>query len=264
MRLLTTLLQAAIQGLTEFLPVSSSGHLVLAQQLLRLDQPHLTVSVALHAGTFLAVLVHFRRRIVHLLSGWLRRPLDPSSPESDTVWKIAAASAPTTAAGLLIKLRFASVFESVPFVLVGLSLTALALLATDLLPSRHGSDRPSLPGALLIGLAQGLAVLPGFSRSGWTVAAGVRAGLSRPAAAEFSFLAGLPALAGALLLETREMALQPDLIPLLGLGAAVAFLLALLSIRLLMWAVNRSRLRWFSLYLALLVATVLILTSGRP
>lgn len=266
MQLGPTLLQSVVQGLTEFLPVSSSGHLVLIQQFFHIEQPHLIVDVALHAGTFLAVVVYFHRRILRLTVDFFRRPWDRSSAETVYVWKILVAALPTGVAGLLIK-RFASgAFESVLFVLIGMSLTAIALFLADakLSRARETADQPSFLSALIIGCAQGLAVLPGISRSGSTITAGIFLGLSRKSAAEFSFLAGLPALAGALLLEGPAILgfTAGEAIPLL-VGAVLAFAIALASIRVLFLVLERSRLGWFALYLVLVVVMSTVILAVR-
>jgi undecaprenyl-diphosphatase len=261
-----TLVQSLVQGLTEFLPVSSSGHLVLVQQFFHIRQPHLTVDVALHAGTFLAVLVYFRRKIISLAVGFFRRPFDRSVGETDYVWKVLVASVPTAVAGLLIEKFASGVFESVVFVLIGMSLTAVMLFVTDLRLGRQNAaaDRPSFLSALVIGCFQGFAVLPGISRSGWTMCAGMFCGMSRKSAAEFSFMAGLPALAGALVLEGRGWSgLTPDIILPLVIGALVAFAVALAGIRLLFFILERSRLAWFSLYLVVVVAVSAVILVIR-
>jgi undecaprenyl-diphosphatase len=266
---LDTLFQAVLQGLTEFLPVSSSGHLVVFQDLFRVRQPHLLMDVSLHAGTFLAVVIYFWKDIREMAVSFVSRPFDLSRERTNEVWKIIVASVPTGLIGLLIEKKFSSVFESLGFVLAFLLVTAVMLFVSDFLkPGTKNVKGLSWPGALLIGLFQGIAVLPGISRSGATITGGIVAGLERRTAGRFAFLIGIPAMLGAIGLEAFDAVksgLSTEFLFHVVLAAAVACVISFFTIRLLFWVLAKVRMRLFSLYLVILVAAVVVakMVSGN-
>ena len=232
-----------IQGITEFLPVSSSGHLVLAQRLLGLREPALTFDIALHLGTLVAVLLFFRRDIAGMVQGILGRGPERTSYTWLLVL-IILGSVPTAVVGLLFKDSFEAMFASVTAVGVSLLITAALLLAAGLAGRpRRGLEETRSWHALLIGLAQGLAITPGISRSGSTISTALLLGLERELAVRFSFLLSIPAILGAVALQALD--LPPGLhlawTPLL-LGALVAGVSGWLALRLLLGLVRRVRL----------------------
>ncbi|MCL1939623.1 MAG: undecaprenyl-diphosphate phosphatase [Desulfovibrionaceae bacterium] len=202
-----------IQGVGEFLPISSSGHLILAQHLFGLTEPEMAFDVVLHLGT-LAALFCFYRRPLAALCGELRflpaalispsrmRALYQERPDFQFGLQIVIASIPTAIIGLVFKKYLGPGMASVACV-------GMALLATGFLlrlvgnRGQTGRDRLTLRDALIIGLIQGVAVLPGLSRSGWTIGAGLLLGLERETAARFSFILSIPAIIGATILELR-------------------------------------------------------------
>lgn len=208
MEALKVFLLAIVQGIGEFLPISSSGHLLVLGKLLfgenGLDEgDFLTLGILLHAGTLLSILIVFRREIVEML----RRN-----------WRLAAlliaASVPTAAIGFYIEKRCLFLVESVTVAGVGFLLTALLLLLvlrpkTGTQESGKTLSSLTFADALLIGLFQGIAVLPGFSRSGFTIAAALLCGAKRRDAAIFSFLLAIPAVGGVALLETLDLIRTP-------------------------------------------------------
>lgn len=236
-------LLAVVQGLTEFLPVSSSGHLVLVRALTGLKEAPLTLEVVLHLGTLGAVLVFFSRKIRAVLGSAWRGDGDGRR------WLVAVVvgSIPAAGAGLLFREFFESAFGS----LVG---TGCCLIATGLglwFLGKGGADRPGpAPGlgtAMAVGLAQAVAILPGISRSGSTLLAGLNLGLDRRTAGEFSFFLMIPAVAGAGLLDLLKAGSEPGLpAGLLLLGAALAGATGLLALGLLMWLLRGGRLRLFA------------------
>jgi len=262
-----------LQGLTEFLPVSSSGHLLLARELLGISLPGLSFEVMLHVGTALAVVVVLRRDIAGILRSLLR--WDRARPGFDLAWRIVLASVPAVlAAGLLgsfIETRLA-----VPRVAAAMLLVTAAILMFGTLgvrsprtaAARRGrvssaantrsryplrSDVPAPATALWIGIAQALAIIPGISRSGATVVAGLRCGLSRDAAARFSLLLSLPVIFGGAALDgvglLREGSMSLAWAPAAA-GVAAAFVAGLLAANLLLAVVRRAKLGWFGLYCA--------------
>ncbi|RMF47586.1 MAG: undecaprenyl-diphosphate phosphatase [Deltaproteobacteria bacterium] len=239
-----------LQGLTEFLPVSSSGHLVIAQHFLPgFDQPGVLFDVLLHAATMLAVCLYFRRELTALLTS-----LPGRTPEQRghrrLLGMILLASVPTAAIGLGFEDLFLSLFDSLKTVAVMLLVTGLLLLVAERL-RRDGRPLTGINAldALLVGTVQGFAIIPGISRSGSTIAALLLRGVDGEAAARFSFLLALPAVGGATLLSLKDLGKVPagDL-PAYLTGALVAFLVGLGAIHLLMGVIRKRRLSWFAIY----------------
>jgi undecaprenyl-diphosphatase len=211
-----------VQGLTEFLPVSSSGHLVLAETAMGLSLPGVGVFALLHFATLLAVLVVYWRRLWSLLRG--------AGAGDRASWRylglLALATVPAAAAGLLFRDFFERSFDSLLLVSADFAVTGAILWSTRYARSRSALSEPSAPGAGAIGLAQVLAILPGISRSGTTVAAALWVGVAPAKAAEFSFLMAIPAIAGAALLEAPAAVASTSV----GLGElSASFLAALIS-----------------------------------
>jgi undecaprenyl-diphosphatase len=248
----TAAVLGGLQGATEFLPVSSSGHVALGAMLFGVsEEMPLALVVLLHFGTLVATVALFRADIVELTRRTVRGLAAPraffASEDGRLVAGIVVASVPTAVLGLFLEERVEA-YARVPWV-VGLCLlgSAAAVLSTR----RGGGEREVLPlgHALLVGVAQGMAVLPGLSRSGATIAVAMLLGMTGPAAFRFSFLLSLPAVAGATVLSLRH----PEQLAQLGLGALVGGLvsmgvgyLALLWLRRL---VTRGRFWTFALYL---------------
>jgi undecaprenyl-diphosphatase len=238
-----------VQGLTEFLPVSSSGHLVLGQQLLGLTEPELLFDVAVHVGTLAAVVVVFRADLWTMVKGlWARGPQGARGRR--LLWLVALGTLPAAAAGVLLKSLFESLFASPAAVGAALLFTGCLLMATRLAPSGDRGLARTGPGrALGVGLAQALAITPGVSRSGATIAAGLFLGLERETAARLSFVLSVPAILGALVLQLAHLdpAQAPPLAPLL-VGAATAAASGLAALKLLLRLVRSGRLHWFAWY----------------
>jgi len=251
---LQIILLAVVQGLTEFLPISSSGHLVIVQEIFEqaghpLPQ-RLTVDVVLHLGTLLSILVFFRRRIAALFF-----------QDRRVIGLLLAGSVPAGAAGLLLKEQFEAAFDSP--LLVGCMLLgtgALLLWARRQPPGIASCRELGYVRAVVIGLFQALAILPGISRSGSTITAGIVVGLRRDEAAVFSFLLAIPAIAGAGLVDFLHYSKSSgDSTPVLVLlvGAAVSFLVGLLALWLLIRWLRRGRLHLFAGWVILLGTAVI-------
>ncbi len=234
-----------IQGLTEFLPVSSSGHLVLTQHLFGLKEPALFFDVSLHVGTLVAVLIVFRREIGSILKTVIN--LGPSvllgknGNKTDTEQRDLSLVAATL---------FSSIF------IVGIMLLITASLLWSIRNKADVSEAVestaiSLKHALIIGFIQGFAVIPGISRSGSTIVAGLYLGLNRKEAARFSFLLCLPAIIGAELLGIRDaMKTGVSIDGALIIGTLVSFVVGYFALKLLLGLVNRGRLHVFAPYCA--------------
>lgn len=232
-----------VQGLTEFLPISSSGHLVLAQHLLGLKEPQLFFDVMVHLGTLIAVLAAFRQDIADLLRG-----RDPG-----TLLAIAIGSVPTAIIGLALKRAVEMAMTSVYLVAGMLAVTGLVLIASSRL-SRGSEGRVDPLKALGIGVAQGLAVMPGISRSGLTISAGMLIGIRPDEAARFSFLLAIPAILGASALEAKDATASGLPLSSLLVGTSAALASGYAAIKLLISSLRRGRFQLFGYY-CLLIAS---------
>lgn len=254
----------AVQGLCEFLPVSSSGHLALLQAFFGLGQEGLLAfDLLLHCATVLAVLIFFRKGIATLAKGWIWGCVSSAGRSSEGWrwgWAILLACAATALIGLSLKGGAERMMASPLAVGCGLLTTAAILALVPLIPERGAAL--TWKTALVVGIAQGLAVLPGVSRSGASIVAGLLMGLAVGDAFRFSFLISIPAILGASLLEGMEIhrpgaAALPEGWPL---AVAVAFVLGWLSLKAMRRLVLSGKWAWFGLY-CLLVGSVAILST---
>ena len=236
--------------MTEFLPVSSSGHLVFFQSIFGFKEPHVFFDVVLHLGTLLAVVVFFRTDISNILQG-TRQGLKARKMGQDgirlLIW-IIIATIPTGLMGILFKDWFESLFTR-PKIVGGMLLTTGLILWFTRYVKRDGRllEKMGWVDALLIGIVQGIAIIPGISRSGSTISTGLFCGLDRELAGKFSFLLSIPAILGATLLELRGIE-SPAEVWMHLIGMAIAFLVGLLSLKFLMRIVRRGRLFTFAYY----------------
>lgn len=239
-----------VQGLTEFLPVSSSGHLAALRLWWGLASPHLVVEAAAHLGTLLALLIYFRRDLVRLARGLVR-----GGAERGEVGLLFLGTVPLVLAGVWGQGVVEAAFASARWVGLGLWGTALALLGAQFLARRAQGAHVRWPQALGVGLAQVLALFPGVSRSGLTVAAGVALGVQATEAARFSFLLGIPAVAGAGLWALLQASRHGE-VPWAGLGVVLstAALTGLVAVHLFLSLLRRGWLWPFALYCLLLGA----------
>ncbi len=248
-----------IQGLTEFFPVSSSGHLAIAQHFLPgFEQPGLLFDVLLHAATTLAVIIYFRQDVWKLLSCFFRH--DPFAVDDRHLFKmLLLGSVPTAIIGLSFKDFFEGLFENLPVIGCMLLLTALLLILAEKI-RKDGRQLPQLNAkdSLLVGIVQGLAIIPGISRSGSTIACLLLRGIDGEAAARFSFLLALPAVGGAMLLSLKDLQQVSNAdLPAYAIGALVAFVSGLFAIRCLMNVIRRKRLLGFAIYCLLVGSGIL-------
>lgn len=271
MELAQAVVLGLVQGTTEFLPISSTGHLILVPALLGwADSPlnELEFAVALHLGTLAALLGAFWRQWLVLVAAALEsvRVRSLSDPRARLAWLLAAATVPGAAAGVLLETIVETALRS-PAV-VGLSLLGGGLLlgAADRWSSRQREESSlSLPEALAVGLGQALALVPGVSRSGMTMTMGLAFGLSREAAARFSFLLSAPIIAGAgakQALDLWERGIAASELSAYALGIAAAALSGYLAIRWLLAYVARHSLLPFVVYRVVAGAAVIVLALG--
>jgi undecaprenyl-diphosphatase len=240
-----------LQGLTEFLPVSSSGHLVLVPWLLRRDAPGFSFDVLVHLATLLAVLVYFRAEFLMLIRGVIhlvaRRRVD--TPEARLAWLVIISSIPAILVALVFQSYIEQVFGSPLLVAVALLVTGTILYLAERRTGTRAVDDLTPRDAGLIGLAQAVALIPGISRSGATMAAGMGRDLARPEAARYAFVMSIPVIFGAAAKELLDLVGGPGIAPgPLAIGMLAAFVSGYIAITLLFRHVQRHSLRVFSVY----------------
>lgn len=253
------LLLGLVQGLGEFLPISSSGHLIIAQAVFGLKEPEVAFDVMLHLGTLSAVFIFYRATLAALikelrfLPGALVSParmkeLYHNRPDFRFGLLVLVGSLPTGIIGLSFKDVFESYFTNPLTVGVALLLTGLLLrLVGRRGREGRGDGQMTVRDALVIGLVQGLAIVPGFSRSGFTICAGLFAGLNRVTAARYSFILSIPAILGATILELRHgLASQTFGAAEFGLGFLAAAVSGFLALSLLVRLLKQDNFAVFS------------------
>lgn len=240
------LILGVVQGATEFLPVSSSGHLVMTQQLLDIAVEGVLFEVVVHVATLVSILLVYRTRVSGLVGGALRRDRD--------AWRylglVALATVPAAVIGLGFEDAIEAFFEEGWVTGVGLLVTGAILWSSRAALRRDPSDSPHARAALLIGLAQSLALVPGVSRSGTTVVVALWLGIEAREAAAFSFLMAIPAIAGAAVLQVPSLL---DGTPgvsgaSLGVGALAAAVTGVLAIRTFVLLLERRTFHHFAIY----------------
>jgi undecaprenyl-diphosphatase len=253
-----------LQGLGEFLPISSSGHLIVFPWLLGWDVQSLSFDVALHVGTLAAVLWAFRRDWAAIaVRTWqgLSRGNPFAEPEGRLLGLLALGSVPAAVAGVLLEDWAETTFRSPGLVAVTMAVMGIVLFLADQRAAQAGPPRPvTVRDALYIGCAQALALVPGVSRSGATITMGLFLGYGRQEAARFSFLLATPITFGAALLKVPHLFEGAEMAPVL-IGMAAAAVVGFLSIRLLLNYVRTSTYRPFVLYrllFAIMVGLVLL------
>lgn len=235
-----------VQGLTEFLPVSSSGHLVIFKGLLGLKQPGVTLEVLLHVSTLLAVLYIFRNDFVRLCQFYKYKD------QRKFLFMLILGSIPTACLGLLLSDYVEKLFQSTLAVGCMLLITGTILRLLTVLPAGKKDLTSMRPAdALFIGLAQGIAVIPGISRSGSTIAGAVFRGLEPESAVRYSFILSTPAIAGAALWEARHVvfsSMGKAMLVNYTIGGVVAFLSGVLAIKLFVNLLKEKKFYYFSYY----------------
>ncbi len=241
---------ATVQGITEFIPISSSGHLVIVQALMDIQEPGITLEIMLHMGTLLAVIAVFRRDIADMVKGLLGSVgLGERHPHGKLFWMVALASLPAGIIGMSFYSAISGLFQNPAYTYFFLIFTGMYLLVNRFLPD--GPVRLDGVGpvrAFLIGVSQVLTMLPGISRSGTTITTGKILGLERETAARFSFLMSIPAVAGAGLYEARHIRGVETSYLLLASGVLISFLVGVLAIKALLKVILAKKLHYFGYY----------------
>ena len=244
MDFLDALILGILQGITEFLPVSSSGHLVLGQKLLGINVPGNAFEVILHIGTLMSILVVFWPDIHSLLN-------DIKDYQTRTyIFTLLLGTMPAIIVGLSLKDQIALMFDNVHFVALALIVTGIILISSKWFLNQK-SDLTLIKG-FNIGLAQALAIIPGISRSGVTICTGLMMGLSTKEAARFSFLLAIPAIAGAGILTAMDIDKISLGMDVMTVGLLSSFLVGWGSLKWLLNLLKKGKFHWFGVYCLLL------------
>ena len=268
------LIMGIVQGLTEFLPVSSSGHLVIVPALLGWTDPFITslaFSVMLHLGTLVALLVYFRADWVAIVPAGiaaLRERSFGTDPNRKLAWLLLVSTIPAVIAGPILNDRLEAAVRTADDVAVALVIGAAILWLADRVGRKvDGLDKVTFRLAFVIGLAQSIALVPGISRAGITISAGLFSGLTREAAARFSFLMATPIIAGAGLFEARNLLAGNDGVPIqvgpLAVGMIAALVAGLAAIHLMLRYVRTRSYAIFVAERVALAALVLVVFLSR-
>ncbi len=245
-----TCILGILQGLTEFLPVSSSGHLVLAQEFLGLNQPGISFEIVLHLATLLAIIVYFNRELLEIFDF-------SKGIKNSLFFRIVIGSIPAAIVGMLAENFLEKFFEGTLWPSLFLILNGIVLFTTLL--ARERKNDISLRDAFLIGIAQAFAILPGISRSGSTITIALLLGIKRSEAFKFSFFLSIPAILGASILKLRSgIIFEKDLI----YAFILAFVSGLIALLLLRKLVLRGKLAYFGIYTIILGVICLIISSS--
>jgi undecaprenyl-diphosphatase len=251
--LLEAVVLGVVQGVTEWLPVSSSGHLVIFQQLFNL-KASIAFDVMLHLATLVVIFLVFWKEIASVTKAFLRR--DFSSPEGRMALFIIAGSIPTGIIGFLFYGFFESLFTNLTAVGAALIVTGFILLASRFTVKPRGLGYRK---SVLVGIAQGIALIPGISRSGITISTGLLSGVKREEAVRYSFLLFIPAVIGAALYQAPGAVMNEALLPLIA-GMIAAIIVGFVSLKALIRLVLKKRFWMFSIY-CWIVGVLVILTQ---
>lgn len=251
MTIIEAIILGIVQGLTEFLPISSSGHLVLLKKVFNISGDFIFFSVILHCATLLAVLLYFKKEVWQII----KQPFGPLAK------KLYIATLPA----IIVALAFSNFVEStfdgaiLPFCFF---FTAVLLLTAQLLSSKKAKTEIDYKGSLAMGFMQAIAILPGISRSGSTISGGIIFGYDKEKSAHFSFLMSVPIILASLAYEVLKLVKNGagKIFPLQTIIASIfAFVFGVLSIKLMLAAVKRLKLHYFSIYLFLLTIASFII-----
>ena len=258
MNLLEAIFLGIIQGFTEFLPISSSGHLILFQRLFNIDanagQKSILFEVVLHVGTLIPILIVYRKDILRLL----RKPFQKLT------WLLVVATIPAIIATVLLGDKLDALFATTSLLGFAFVLTGCLLLYADKAEGGNKKERGiAYLDALIIGIVQAIAIIPGISRSGSTITASLSRKLTRETAAKFSFLMSIPAIGGAVVLQIFHMikgdvAIADINALCLIFGFLASMLAGFLSIQFMLALIKKCKLKYFSIYLFILAAVIFL------
>lgn len=264
MTILQSIILGLLQGIAEFLPISSSGHLALVQSLFNLEEIPLLFDIMLHVATLCAVVLFFWKRIVSLFAVlWrfiIRKPKEDDKIEQKMIGAIIIATLITGVFGIVLN----KIIPAVPLKIVGAGflITAALLLFSSYYKPKKQSSELNVKKGLFVGFAQAIGVMPGISRSGITISASLVAGIDQKTAGEFSFLLSIPAILGAFVLELPDIGAVLSSVSIISLiaGCLTAFLAGMVSLKFLMTIIQKGKLSYFAWYLIPLgIITVIFL-----
>ncbi|CAA0083216.1 Undecaprenyl-diphosphatase [BD1-7 clade bacterium] len=250
---LQVILLSLIQGITEFLPISSSAHLILPSQLLGWTDQGLAFDVAVHFGSLIAVMAYFRADIQRMLIAWTGHVIHRrASEDAELAWYVILATIPAVVFGLILNIFGENLFRHLWIIAATTIGFGILLGVADLMYEKRPAkdNRLTLKRAMIIGFAQPLALIPGTSRSGITMTAALMLGLSRDLSARFSFLLSIPLILAASLLKTKDLIESSAAVDwqTLGLGVVVSALSAFACIHFFLNAINRMGFMPFVIY----------------
>lgn len=242
MSIIEAIIIGLVQGLTEFLPISSSGHLVILQKLLKIDLPGNLVEVSTHLGTLLSIILIYKNDIYDLISSF------KSSKTKDYILLVVIATIPSVVFVLIAKSFILTIFESSRSVSFALIFTGIILFISHY--GNYTIKKLNISKGMIIGIFQALAILPGISRSGMTISIALLLGIKNVEAAKFSFMLAIPAIFGAAILTLVETNLNEidDLIFPLIVAAFIAFLSGYYALKFLIKILNNGKFYYFSIY----------------
>lgn len=252
--IIEALILAIIQGLTEWLPVSSSGHLVIAQQFLGLNPP-LIFDLILHIGTLGVVLISFRKDILKILKALVKKDL--RSDEGKLAFFIIVGSVPIAVIGFIFKENIEQLFSSLLAVGVALLINAGVLFFSE---RRKGNKKMGTLDSFLIGIAQAAALIPGVSRSGLTVSTGLLNRINKKTAFRFSFLLSIPAILGATLFEFGDISTVNIELTSIVVGTGLSMVVGYVSLKLLQHIVMSGKFHLFAYYCTILGVAIIFYT----
>lgn len=265
MSVVEIIILALIQGLTEFLPISSSAHLILPSAIFGWQDQGLVFDVAVHVGTLMAVMLYFRRDLTRLAVGWLQSLAGKHSTDSKLAWWVILATIPAGLAGLF-GAGLIETFMRSPYVIAITTIVfGLVLWYADATAKQQKTmEQLSWKQALLIGLAQAIALIPGTSRSGITMTVGLMLGLDRISAAHFSFLLSIPIIILSGGYQASKLIAEPTHydISAIVLGTGLSFLSALFCIHVFLKIIDRMGMVPFAIYRLILGAVLILILSN--
>lgn len=277
MDIIQAIIMGIVQGLTEFLPVSSSAHLVLTPELLG-AKSSLAFDTLLHVGTLVAVIGYFWKDITSMIKSFVSSLLDiprgkfkeelTEDPYKRLAWLVVVGTIPAGLMGVLFKSEFEALFDSVTMVGFFLLVTGVILWSSEWITKKNSDKKSkdikevSFTNSLVIGVFQGFAIAPGISRSGSTIAAGLFSGLERKLAARYSFLLSIPAILGATLIQVKDIVTFDANTEVLVLGFLAAVISSYLAVKFMMGYIQKHSLNIFAIYCWIVGALTIILSMG--
>ena len=252
--IIEALILAIIQGLTEWLPVSSSGHLVIAQEFLGLNPP-LIFDLILHMGTLVVVIMSFRKDIINILKTLAKRDL--STTEGKLAFFIVVGSVPIAIVGVLFRENIEQLFSNILAVGVALLINGGVLFFSE---KRKGNKKMGTLDSILIGIAQAAALIPGLSRSGLTVSTGLLNKIDKQTAFRYSFLLSIPAILGATLFEFRDIAAINIELTSIVVATVLSMIVGYVSLKMLHRIVMSERFHLFAYYCTIVGGAIIIYT----